>query len=174
MPVPTHGPRCRTRFCHPSKCKECRQEVFYWACTCGSTLLFDRLGEPWPRHRCAKKSTVLPLRTSTPGGRPGGTDATNPMLSVRCELCGTKMRRKELLEHERLAHRKGKKPYASGARLAGASIATLKQNARSVAPPGTAKSASGNSFVACPLCASRVMRKNLEKHLVDKCPDRRR
>lgn len=171
MPVPTHGPRCRTRFCHPSKCKECRQEVFYWACTCGSSLLFDRLGEPWPRHKCPKKGAVVPLRTSSARGRSEGADATNPMLSVRCEVCGTKMRRKELREHEWFVHRKGKKP--SGARPARTSIATIKQNARPVASSGAGSAPAGKSLVLCPLCASPVMRKNLDRHLAHKCPNRR-
>ncbi len=171
MPVPTHGPRCRTRFCHPSRCNECKQEVFYWACTCGSNLLFDQLGEPWPRHKCARKSPALPLRASSMRGPSGGADATNPMLFVRCELCGTKVRRKELLEHEWFAHRKGKKPSAS--RLAGTSLATKKRTARAVVSPGAGGALSGKSLVTCPLCASRVMRKNLEKHIVRKCPNRR-
>ena len=36
-------------------------------------------------------------------------DENNPMLFVRCELCGEKVRRGRIEEHERVVHRRGKR-----------------------------------------------------------------
>lgn len=109
MPVPTHGPHCRRLFCHPSRCGDCRQEVFYWGCTCGSRVFFDQLGEPWLEHDCARKRPLLPLRPHPPGQPPRDPDETNPMLRIKCELCGEKVRRGWMAEHERRVHRWSKK-----------------------------------------------------------------
>ena len=51
MPIPGHGPFCKTRS-YPRKCKYCGQKIFFVSCTCGSAMLFDRLGWPWPEHWC--------------------------------------------------------------------------------------------------------------------------
>ncbi len=70
MPVPTHGPRCRTLFCRPSKCLYCNQTVHHWSCSCGSSVLFDKLGEPWPQHPCFKAGRAInakPMSTYTYG-----------------------------------------------------------------------------------------------------------
>lgn len=109
MPVPTHGPHCRTLFCRPSRCGDCRQEVFYWGCSCGSRVFFDDLGEPWPTHECGRKRSILPLRTYPSGQPTHDLDETNPMLLVRCELCGEKVRRGRVEEHERRVHRRAEK-----------------------------------------------------------------
>lgn len=109
MPVPTHGPHCRRLFCHPSRCGDCRQEVFHWGCTCGSRVFFDQLGEPWLTHDCAGKRPLLPLRTYPSGQPPRDPDETNPMLRIKCELCGEKVWRGRMEEHERLVHRWSKK-----------------------------------------------------------------
>ena len=104
MPVPAHGPHCRTLFCWPSSCPDCRQEVFYWGCSCGSRVFFDRLGEPWPVHECARTRSLLPLRppSLSEGDRP--PDETNPMLYIACEFCGYRVRRGRMDEHQRRAH----------------------------------------------------------------------
>ena len=104
MPAPTHGPHCRTVACYQSTCKECRQEVYYWSCNCGSQVLFDRLGEPWPLHVCARMRRLLPLRPSTHPDRNRLPDETNPMLNVPCEFCGDRVRRGRMEEHQRLVH----------------------------------------------------------------------
>lgn len=49
MPVPNHGPECRTTT-YPTTCRDCGQEVYVMKCTCGSCVLFDELGEPWTLH----------------------------------------------------------------------------------------------------------------------------
>ena len=51
MSVPTHGIGCRTRT-FPTKCKNCGDKVFYFACSCGSKVFFDELGWPWNEHDC--------------------------------------------------------------------------------------------------------------------------
>ena len=112
MPPPTHSPHCRTVCCYPRACPDCRQEVYYWSCTCGSYVLFDQLGEPWPKHECATNKRLLPLRPTPIGGRSRPFDETNPMLFVRCELCGEKVRQGRVEEHERRVHRRGKKAVA--------------------------------------------------------------
>lgn len=53
MGIPTHGPDCQTS-CYRTTCRDCDEPVFVLTCTCGSCVLFDELGEPWPLHadRC--------------------------------------------------------------------------------------------------------------------------
>jgi len=84
------------------------------------------------------------------------------MLLVECEVCGKKVRRRDLKEHKWVGHRQRVKPSAE--RLLNASVSTLTQMAKPMA----------GSFVACPLCDARMLRKSLEKHLTEKCPNRKR
>lgn len=59
MGVPNHGAGC-TSHTHPTSCRYCGDKVYYFQCSCGSKLLFDELGNPWPRHMClAMLSDVL-------------------------------------------------------------------------------------------------------------------
>ena len=51
MSVPTHGSFCQTKT-YPVKCWACQKSIFVFQCTCGSCILFDDLGDPWPRHQC--------------------------------------------------------------------------------------------------------------------------
>ena len=51
MSVPTHDFSCRS-WTFPVDCWTCNQPIFIFQCTCGSTVLFDSLGVPWPRHHC--------------------------------------------------------------------------------------------------------------------------
>lgn len=46
-----HGRDCNTKTFRTT-CKYCKQEVFFFSCTCGSRVFFDDLGDPWPFHRC--------------------------------------------------------------------------------------------------------------------------
>lgn len=46
-----HGPWCNTRT-FPMRCRYCGESVFFFMCDHGSRVLFDRLGQPWPIHRC--------------------------------------------------------------------------------------------------------------------------
>ncbi len=46
-----HGRWCNSRT-FPMQCKYCGERIFYYSCDCGSKLFFDRLGQPWPIHRC--------------------------------------------------------------------------------------------------------------------------
>lgn len=50
---PNHGPRCWTKT-YPAKCWHCRSGIFVHQCACGSVVLFDALGNGWPRHRCGR------------------------------------------------------------------------------------------------------------------------
>lgn len=52
MPVPTHGPFCQT-LVYPTSSWYCQQSIFVLQCTCGSAVLFDALGWPWPKHTCS-------------------------------------------------------------------------------------------------------------------------
>ena len=52
MPVPTHGPFCQT-LVYPTSCWYCQQDIHVLQCTCGSAVLFDALGSPWPKHECS-------------------------------------------------------------------------------------------------------------------------
>lgn len=66
MSNPTHSSSCRS-WTYPVSCRACSNEVFVHQCTCGSAVLFDELGPPWPRHDCftkavnALKAKVLPV-----------------------------------------------------------------------------------------------------------------
>jgi hypothetical protein len=51
MSVPNHGPFCQSKT-YPVKCWDCGKQIYIFQCTCGSTVLFDRLGSPWPIHDC--------------------------------------------------------------------------------------------------------------------------
>ena len=37
---------------YPTRCKYCQKRVFYFSCDHGSKVFFDKLGHPWPVHRC--------------------------------------------------------------------------------------------------------------------------
>ena len=47
----THGVWCNTRT-FPTSCQYCSQSVFYFSCDHGSKVFFDKLGDPWPVHKC--------------------------------------------------------------------------------------------------------------------------
>jgi len=51
MPIPTHGPYCRT-YAQPTTCKFCKEQVWFFACNCGSMVFFEQLGAPWLQHFC--------------------------------------------------------------------------------------------------------------------------
>ena len=51
MSIPTHGPYCRTKT-FPVDCRYCSSTIFLLQCTCGSAVLLEELGWPWPRHDC--------------------------------------------------------------------------------------------------------------------------
>ncbi len=51
MSVPSHGPSCQSRVFQAS-CWSCDQRIHIFQCSCGSTVLLDLLGWPWPQHNC--------------------------------------------------------------------------------------------------------------------------
>lgn len=53
MPVPTHEPGCQTTM-YPTKCPDCGDKVYFFACSCGSKVFFDLNYPPWDPHekRC--------------------------------------------------------------------------------------------------------------------------
>lgn len=51
MSIPTHGPFCQT-LVYDTSCWYCQKAIFVLQCSCGSAVLFDRLGTPWPKHAC--------------------------------------------------------------------------------------------------------------------------
>ena len=52
MPIPTHGPFCQT-LVYDTSCWYCQQTIFVLQCSCGSAVLLDAVGLPWPKHACA-------------------------------------------------------------------------------------------------------------------------
>ena len=36
----------------PMNCKYCEEKIYYFSCDCGCKVFFEKLGPPWPRHRC--------------------------------------------------------------------------------------------------------------------------
>ena len=46
-----HDPWCQTST-FPSSCRECGQGIFIFSSTCGSAVVFDRLGWPSAEHVC--------------------------------------------------------------------------------------------------------------------------
>ena len=51
MSIPTHGPFCQT-WVYSTRCWDCQQDIHVLQCTCGSAVLLDALGAPWPKHAC--------------------------------------------------------------------------------------------------------------------------
>jgi hypothetical protein len=49
--IPTHGPCCQT-WHYSTKCWHCGKAIYVLQCTCGSAVLFESLGWPWPEHEC--------------------------------------------------------------------------------------------------------------------------
>ena len=59
-----HGWWCNSKTI-PITCKYCGDGIFWFSCDCGSSKLFDELGEPWPIHNCvgyARSSYYFPYR----------------------------------------------------------------------------------------------------------------
>lgn len=46
-----HGWWCNTKT-YPTYCPSCNRRVFYFSCNCGCSVFFNKLGKPWPIHRC--------------------------------------------------------------------------------------------------------------------------
>lgn len=46
-----HGYRCGANT-FPLQCRYCGERIFFFSCDCGSRVLFDELGPPWPEHNC--------------------------------------------------------------------------------------------------------------------------
>ena len=38
-----------------TKCRSCKEQVYFFQCDCGSGVFFDKLGPPWPIHNCDLK-----------------------------------------------------------------------------------------------------------------------
>ncbi len=50
-----HGSHCGAKTIPNYQCRYCGQETFFFFCDCGSGVLFDELGTPWPEHDCRKQ-----------------------------------------------------------------------------------------------------------------------
>ena len=85
MSIPTHGPFCQT-LVYPTRCWDCQQEIFVLECSCGSAVLFDQLGVPWPKHACSGRylggwgsaETLLP-----DGDRPASRTAEETESNIK-------------------------------------------------------------------------------------------
>lgn len=49
----THGSWCNS-FAYPTHCWYCGRGIYFFGCNCGSRVLFDDLGIPWPKHLCVQ------------------------------------------------------------------------------------------------------------------------
>ena len=66
-----HGVYCKTKT-FPLKCKYCQQQIFFFSCDCGSRVLFDELGPPWPMHYCGTPNpNPAPYQPSNVGAPSG-------------------------------------------------------------------------------------------------------
>ena len=54
MSVPTHGPYCQT-LVYGTSCWDCQEGIWILTCTCGSAVLLDECGPPWPKHDCSNR-----------------------------------------------------------------------------------------------------------------------
>ncbi|KAF2990145.1 hypothetical protein MJC1_02805 [Methylocystis sp. MJC1] len=57
MSVPTHGASCQT-WVYPTSCWYCSSSIHVLQCTCGSAVLLNYVGPPWPKHQCASPGTA--------------------------------------------------------------------------------------------------------------------
>ncbi len=62
-----HGVWCNTRTFRAT-CRGCSAGIFVFMCDCGSRVLFDALGQPWPVHDCDTSWTRGLVRTTHPDG----------------------------------------------------------------------------------------------------------
>ncbi len=51
MSIPSHNSSCITK-AFPTNCPDCKADVYFFGCTCGSKVYFDELGFPWSQHYC--------------------------------------------------------------------------------------------------------------------------
>lgn len=70
MSHPFHGSDCSS-YTYPAKCRDCGKPVFIYGCSCGSWVMFNELGAPWPQHLCfdeqyraLRKQVLEPLQTA--------------------------------------------------------------------------------------------------------------
>jgi hypothetical protein len=67
MSIPNHSSSCLTR-AFKTRCRYCGEEVYYFFCTCGTKLLFESLGPPWPIHYCLDEvEDIIDVITDTYG-----------------------------------------------------------------------------------------------------------
>ncbi len=78
--VPSHGPWCSTQT-YPTRCVVCGDDVFHFRCTCGSSVLFDHLGDPWPIHR--DDSLPYQRKLEIVAAKIGGKDAAARYLETQ-------------------------------------------------------------------------------------------
>ena len=57
MAIPTHGPTCRT-WSYQTACWDCREAIHVLQCTCGSVVLLEAMGWPWPQHECSSRGSA--------------------------------------------------------------------------------------------------------------------
>ena len=57
MSIPTHHSSCATK-AFKYNCPACKEQVWFFSCTCGSKVFFDDLGAPWPQHYCNAQKLI--------------------------------------------------------------------------------------------------------------------
>lgn len=48
---PVHGPHCGGRL-RPTKCRRCGEDILWYSCAHGSSVLFDTAAPWWDKHEC--------------------------------------------------------------------------------------------------------------------------
>lgn len=152
MPVPTHGPHCRTLSSYWCQCPDCNQEVFYFACTCGSKVFLDPLGDRWSRHECDGVAT---------GGRIASTYIYS-VLSVICPRCGKTVRNRDLGVHNYYTHRIGERPVTPANKRPNSKRAVKSS---SYSRPQAKGKKRFRPMVVCEICNQSVRKSQLEKHM---------
>jgi hypothetical protein len=69
---PRHGRWCNART-FPTDCWNCGKSIFVFMCDCHSVVLFDELGQPWPKHDCRDQSNRVDVF--------GGAQYTSEVMS---------------------------------------------------------------------------------------------
>lgn len=184
MPAPTHRSGCETLFFRPARCQDCNQIVYFWGCSCGSRVLFDAIEKPWPKHRCSGSVTSASGTRTDKNKRRSGRDGTPNVKfistytygvsSVVCMKCGKTVRKRDMDAHNYYTHGVGKKPKPESP----PDFAAENTKRALMSAIGSARKAgysgAGKPLVLCPRCGAKVLQKNLQKHLSNKCPKAKR
>jgi hypothetical protein len=61
MAIPTHDITCITKS-YQMPCPACKEQVWFFSCSCGSKTFFNELGYPWEQHTCRKHFLEMQIK----------------------------------------------------------------------------------------------------------------